>query len=109
VAAGGAGINGSTITLEFAAGGCAAVTFVRSLDGKQVGTYTVDCSSPAVVACIERNETLTTSVAAGAYVMHAVGKLGAIDCWQGDATLVVTPGKPLTQTLNLTHQNLPGC
>ena len=109
VTAGGAGITGTTITLEIVAGGCAPVTFVRSLGGTQVGTYTVDCSSPAVATCIERNETLTTNVAAGTYSMHAVGKVGPVDCWQGDATLVVAPGKPLTQTLNLVHQNIPGC
>jgi hypothetical protein len=108
-AMGGAGINGTTITLQRAAGGCVPVTFVRSLAGKQVGMYTVNCSSPAVAACIERNETLTTSVTAGTYVVHATGRVGAIDCWQGDATLVVTPGKPLTQTLNLAHQSVPGC
>jgi hypothetical protein len=62
-----------------------------------------------VAACIERNETLTTSVAAGTYVAHATGRIGAIDCWQGDATLAVAPGKPLIQTLNLAHQSSPGC
>jgi hypothetical protein len=105
----GAGITGTTITLERGGGGCAAVTFVRSRAGRDVGRYTVDCSSPAVAACIERDETLTADVAAGTYLLHATGKIGAIDCWQRDAMVVVSPGKPLTQMLSLAHQSIPGC
>lgn len=106
----GAGITGTTITLVRAAGGCAPVTFVRSLGTTQQGTYTVNCSSPAVAVCVENNETLSTSLAAGTYTIHVRGKIGAIDCWQSDESLVVPPpGKPLIRTLDLVHQNLPGC
>jgi len=108
--AGGAGITATTLTLEANAGGCAAVTFVRARGTTQVGTYTVDCSSPQIARCIEKDETLTTSLAAGTYLVHARGKIGAIDCWQRDDTLVVPPpGKPLIHTLGLTHVNVPGC
>jgi len=106
----GAGITGTTITLERADGGCAAVTFVRSVGSTQRGTYTVNCSSPSVAACIEKNETLTTSLASGTYRIHVRGKLGTIDCWQRDDALEVPPpGKPLVRTLGLAHQNIPGC
>lgn len=110
VTAGGAGITGTTVTLERAEGGCAPVTFVRSLGGKQVGTYTVNCSSPAVVACIEKTETLTTDLEAGKYIIRVRGKIGAIDCWKRDDTLEVPPpGKPLVHAVGLVRQNLPGC
>jgi hypothetical protein len=108
----GAGITGTTITLVQVSGngGCAAVTFVRSLGSTQRGTYTVNCSSPPVATCIEKAETLTTSLAPGTYTIHARGKIGAIDCWQRDDTLEVPPpGKPLIHTLGLMHLNMPGC
>jgi hypothetical protein len=108
--AGGAGITATTLTLEAQAGGCAAVTFVRARGTTQLGTYTVNCSSPQIARCIEKDETLTTSLASGTYLVHARGKIGAIDCWQRDDTLVVPPlGKPLIHTLGLTHVNVPGC
>jgi hypothetical protein len=106
----GAGITGTTITLVKVGDGCAAVTFIRSLGTTQRGTYTVNCSSPSVATCVENNETLTTSLAAGAYTIHVRGKIGAVECWQRDDTLEVPPpGKSLTRTLDLTHQTLPGC
>jgi hypothetical protein len=106
---GGAGITGSAVTLMMTDGRCATVTFERRQNGKQVGTYTVDCGSPAVIACIERNETLTTRLAPRNYVVHVFGKIGALDCWRSDATLGVEPGKTLTQRLDLSRLNNPGC
>jgi hypothetical protein len=106
----GAGITATTITLQIVGDGCAPVTFVRSLGGTQRGTYTVNCTSPLVTTCIEKNETLTTSLAAGAYLIRVRGKIGAVDCWTRDDTLEVPPpGKPLTRMLGLVHQNVPGC
>ena len=106
VAMNGAGITGSTITLETAAGGCAAVTFNRSSGG----SYTVNCSSPAVASCIETDETLTSSLEPGSYTIRVRGKLGSLDCWKTDEALEVPPpGKPLTHTVNLAHQDVPGC
>jgi hypothetical protein len=106
VALNGAGITGSTITLERGAGGCAPVTFNRSSGG----SYTVNCSSPAVTSCIETDETLTTNVDPGPYTIRVRGKLGSLDCWKTDeAVEVPPPGKPLTHTVNLAHQDVPGC
>jgi hypothetical protein len=108
----GAGITGITITLEQAGGGCAPVTFVRARGSTMLGTYTVNCSSPQVSACIETDETLTvTSLASGPYVIHVRGKIGAVDCWRNDNSLIVPPqGKRLTETLNLAFQSgTPGC
>lgn len=106
----GAGITGTTITLVTARGSCAPVTFVRWRGTTQLGTYTVNCSSPSVAACIENNETLTASVMSGTYTIHVRGKIGVTDCWQDDAALEVPlPGKPLTRTMNLALRNIPGC
>jgi len=107
---GGAGITGNTLTRIHAGGSCAPVTFVRSRGGAQVGTYTVDCGSPLLAACIERDETLTTSVESGAYAVHVRGQLAGTVCWKDDESIVVPPpGGTLTRTLNLTRQNDRGC
>jgi hypothetical protein len=109
---GGAGITAMTLTLEAGAGkgGCEAVTFVRARGTTQLGTYKVDCSSPQVATCIEKNETLTTSLPPGNYLVHVRGKIGATDCWQRDDILAVPPpGTPLVRTLGLMHVNGPGC
>lgn len=109
---GGAGITAMTITLIAAAGqgGCAPVTFVHARGTTQLGTYKVNCSSPQIAPCIEKGETLTTSLAPGNYLVHARGKIGATDCWQRDDILVVPPpGTPLIRTLGLMHVSGPGC
>lgn len=110
--AGGAGITGNTITLERAdgPGGCAAVTFTRVRAGEPHGTYTVDCSNPAVGACIEKNETLTTTLEPSTYRIRARGKLAALDCWARDDTLnVPIAGGTVTRTLGLVHVIGNGC
>lgn len=110
VEAGGAGITGTSVTLERTGSGCAAVTFIRMLGSTPRGTYTVNCSSPLIAACVENTETLTTSVEPGTYLLHVRGKLGTLDCWQRDDTLVIPPpGKPLTHTVGLMRQSIPGC
>jgi hypothetical protein len=110
MASNGAGITGTTITLQRVGGGCEPVTFIRSLGSTQRGTYKVNCSSPTVTTCIENTETLTTSLPSGSFMIRIRGKIGAVDCWQRDDTLEVPPpGKPLTRTLDLARQNIPGC
>jgi hypothetical protein len=90
--------------------GCAAVTFARAIGTTQRGTYTVDCSSPAVASCIEKSETLTTSIAPGIYLMHVRGKRAANDCWQRDDTFsVAASNTPTTHAVGLLHINGPGC
>jgi hypothetical protein len=112
---GGAGITGTTITLEGAdpdptRQGCAAVTFNRALGTTQRGMYTVDCSSPAVAACIEKTETLTTSIAPGIYRIHVRGKRATNECWQRDDTFTVAASNtPTRHAVGLLHINGPGC
>lgn len=102
----GAGINGITITLVQANGGCAPVTFAHTKGIVTLKPYTVSCSSPPVTACIENDETLTApSLASGSYTIHIRGKIGAIECWNSDATLQVPArGMTLAQKINLEFQ-----
>jgi hypothetical protein len=107
---GGAGITGSVITLEQAAGGCAPVTFVRSRGNTALGTYTVVCSSPQVVSCIERDETLIVDgIESGAYAIHVGGLIGPIQCWVGDDALSVPTGASLVKAIELAPQQGAGC
>jgi hypothetical protein len=88
------------------------VTFERRRGGTLVGSYVVSCSSPAVAACIETDETLTVpSMASGPYTIHVRGKIGAVECWNNDDALQVPPqGKLMIQTLNLAFQTgATGC
>jgi hypothetical protein len=108
---GGAGITGMTITLVHTGGGCAPVTFLRSRGTTNLGSYTVNCSSPQIAPCIETDETLSVpTLPSGAYTIHVRGKLGAVDCWANDDALQVPPqGKALMPTLNLAFLDAPGC
>jgi len=107
---GGAGITGSLITLERAAGGCAPVTFVRSRGTTILGTYTVVCSSPQVVSCIERDETLTVDgIELGSYTIHVGGLIGPSQCWAGDDSLSVPAGTSLLKAILLVPQQGRGC
>jgi hypothetical protein len=102
----GAGINGITITLVQAGGGCAPVTFTRTRGGITLRPYTVSCSSPPIAPCIESDETLTVpSLTSGLYMIHIRGKIGAIECWKSDSTLQVPArGMTLRQVINLSLQ-----
>jgi len=106
----GAGVTGMTITLVHTGGGCAPETFQRS-GGATTIPYVVNCSSPAIATCIENTETLTVPIlSSGPYTIHVRGKIGAVDCWQGDAPLQVPPqGKSLNETLTLTKIAASGC
>jgi hypothetical protein len=110
---GGAEITGTTITLErFDPGreGCAAVTFSRAQGTTQEGTYKVSCTTPSVTTCIENNETLTTSVPPGTYLIHVRGKRATLDCWRGDDRLIVpASSRPTLHTVALMHVAQPSC
>ena len=107
---GGAGITGSVITLEHATGGCAPVTFVRARGNTTLGRYTVVCSSPQVVSCIERDETLTVDgIESGSYAIHVGGLIGPIRCWVGDDALSVPAGASLVKAIELAPQQATGC
>lgn len=102
--AGGAGITGNTIGLEFVGGGCAAVTFTRRRGAEERGTYMVNCGLPQIAPCIETDETLTASVDPGGYIVRARGKIGALDCWVRDDSIdVPSAGRTVFRTLGLLH------
>lgn len=107
---GGAGITGSTITITRADGGCAPAMLVRSRGGVPIGTYQVNCSSPAVAGCIERDETMTTTgLAPGGFDVRVGGRIGAVDCWIGESHLDVPATGQLQTRIVLRRQNVPGC
>ena len=110
---GGPGITGMTVTLERVdpgREGCAAVTFSRAQGATERGNYTVDCSSPSVTTCIENDETLTTSVPPGTYVIHVRGRRSTLDCWQGDDKFTVpVSSRPTLHTVALMHLDRPLC
>jgi hypothetical protein len=110
LSAGGAGITATTITVARVAGGCAPVTLVRSRGGAQIGTYHVNCSSPEVASCVERDETLTTTeFEPKAYVVRVRGLVGAVDCWAAESQLGVPVSGQLQTRIVLRRQNTPGC
>jgi len=108
---GGAGITGDLITIERASGGCAPVTLIRSRKNTTVGSYTVNCSSPAIASCIERDETLTVDgVESGPYVVNVAGLIGPIRCWAGDDIVSVpAAGVSLVKAVQLAPQPATGC
>jgi hypothetical protein len=107
--AGGAGITGDTIFLARSDGGCAPVTFIRQRGAEQRGTYQVNCSSPQIAPCIEKDETLTTTLDRGSYTIRARGRIGAADCWVRDDTLEIPIGGTVTRTLGLLRAPGAGC
>jgi hypothetical protein len=111
IANGGAGITGTTITLNHTSGGaCEPVTFAISAGATQpAGNYTVNCAAPVVAPCIEADQTLTVNgVPSDQYLIHVRGRIGAVDCWTANPGLTVPPiMKVLMQTLTLTK--LAGC
>jgi hypothetical protein len=111
-AAMGAGITNTTITLAHTDNTCEPVTFQVAAGATQpASTYTVDCANPTLAACIENDQKLTVSpVPSGNYRIQIRGKVGALDCWNNDDTLVVPPlSKILKTTLNLAKQMTVGC
>src|SRR5262249_47814473 len=76
-----AGITGNTIARVRVGGGCAPVTFIRRRGVEERGTYRVNCSSPEIASCIEKDETLTTTIERGEYNISVRGQVGASTCW----------------------------
>jgi hypothetical protein len=113
VAAMGAGITNTTITLQDSTGACAPVTFQISAGAtKPAGTYTVDCAAPVLGPCIEHDQHLTaTGLRSGNYTVHVRGKIGAADCYLNNDSFAVPPlGHSLMSTLNLGFATgTPGC
>jgi hypothetical protein len=107
--AGGAGITGNTIFLARSDGGCAPAIFTRQRGAEQRGTYQVNCSSPQIAPCIEKDETLTTTLDRGTYTIRVRGKIGVLECWEREDTLDIPVGGTVTRTLGLRRTNAPVC
>ena len=107
--AGGAGITGNTIAVLRPDGGCVPVTFTRQRGNEQRGNYVVNCSSPAIAACIEKDETLTAQLDPLSYVVTARGKVGAIDCFVISDRIDVPASAIVERTLGLVRTNSSGC
>lgn len=112
--AGGAGIDGVTITLDRNSDlACAPITLTISQGATQPGgAYTIDCTTPVVRGCIEADQTLTaTGIASDAYTIHVRGKVGTKDCYINNDSIQVPPlQKTLQRQLNLSQQTtVMGC
>ncbi|MBA3453493.1 MAG: hypothetical protein H0T42_10410 [Deltaproteobacteria bacterium] len=113
VAQQGAGIATNTITLTRASDGmCAPLTFSVSAGtmGGTAGTYVVDCATPAITPCIERDQELTvTGVASGTYAINVSATRAGMECFTTVDQLPVPPlGRELVRTLNLASVS-PAC
>lgn len=109
-APGGAGIETMTIALtRNSDGACEPITLAISGGG----TYTVNCTSPVEVACIESDQVLTASdISSDGYTIRVRGNTSTADnCWINNDTIQVPPlGLTLTRTLNLAFDTAaPGC
>jgi hypothetical protein len=107
--AAGAGITSNTIVLTRAGGGCVPATFTRRRGTEERGTYRVNCSSPQIAPCLEKDETLTTSLDRGDYQIKVRGMIAALDCWVRDDTLRIPVGGNVSRTLGLQRANAAGC
>ncbi len=107
---GGAGTTGHTITLVSAGGGCDPVTFTRLRGTTRVGEYTVNCSSPQVAACIERDETLVgDALRAGPHIITIVAQVGAARCSSEIDVLSIPAGATLVKPIQLPPNSGAGC
>lgn len=106
---GGAGITGNTIFLARGDGGCAPVIFTRHRGAESRGTYQVNCSSPQLAPCIEKDETLTAILDRGNYTIVVRGRVGALDCWARSDTLAIPIGGSLSRTLGLQRVDNGAC
>lgn len=113
VAQQGAGIATNSITLTRVSDGvCAPLTFNVSAGtmGGTAGTYVVDCASPAVTPCIERDQELTVAgVPSGTYAINVRANRMGMECFTSVDQLPVPPlGRELVRTLNLASVS-PAC
>ena len=109
----GAGITTNRITLTKVSDGlCAPLTFTISAGtmGGTAGTYVVNCTTPVVAPCIERDQELTvTGVASGTYSISVRADRTGTACFTNVDQLPVPPlGRELSRTLNLASVT-PAC
>jgi hypothetical protein len=111
--AGGAGIDGVTITLTRNSDvACAPLALTIAQGATQPGgSYMIDCTTPVVAPCIEADQTITASgIASDAYTIHIKGRIGSKDCYINNDGVQVPPlQKTLTRQLNLAAQAIAGC
>jgi hypothetical protein len=110
----GAGITTNTITLTKVSDGmCAPLTFDVSAGtmGGTAGTYVVDCATPTIAPCFERDQELTVSgVVSGTYAISVKGNRAVTECYTNVDQLPVPPlGRELVRTLNLALSTAPAC
>ena len=109
----GAGIDQVSITLNHNSDGtCEPITLTIADGATQLGgTYTINCTTPVLRACIEADQTITaTSVASDAYTIRIRGFNQGKQCYLNMDTIQVPPlNKVLIRTLNLGLQPVMGC
>lgn len=109
-------ITQETITLtRNSDGSCAPITLAIGASTltptAASGSYTIDCTTPVVTTCIERDSTLAaTGVKSDSYTIHVAGKQGVAGasgvCWTNSDSIVIPPlGGTLTRQLNLGFAN----
>ena len=114
-AMGGAGITNMTVTLEKTSDlSCAPVQFAVSAGASgTAATYTVNCTTPATLPCLNADQALTVAgVASGGYRIHVRGRTAVPgDCYINDDTIPVPAlGMTTTRALNLAiATGAPGC
>jgi len=106
------GITTNSITLtRLSDGMCAALTFDVSAGASgTAGTYVVNCTTPTVAPCFERDQELTvTGIVSGAYAVNVRAQKTGIECYTNVDQLPVPPlGRELVRTLNLASVT-PAC
>lgn len=112
--AGGAGIDGVTITMVHNSdANCAPITLTIAPGATQPGgSYTIDCNTPMTFGCIEADQTISASgVPSDGYTVHVTGKIGTKNCYINNDTIQVPPlDKTLVRTLNLAlNTQVSGC
>lgn len=111
--AGGAGIDGVTITLNHNSDTtCAPITLTIATTARPGGTYTIDCNTPVTFGCIEADQTISASgVPSDGYTIHVTGKIGTKSCYINNDTIQVPPlDITLMRTLNLAlNAQVGGC
>jgi len=109
----GAKIDQFTISLIHGnQGACEPVSFTITAGATQpAGTYTIDCTTPAVTGCIENDQQLmATSVPSDSYTFDIRGKTAGVDCWKNtDSVKIPANGATKTTSLNLAPTGNPGC
>ena len=107
---GGAGTTANTISLVTAGGGCAAATFTRLRGTIKIGEYQVNCSSPQIAPCIERDETLVTEgLRSGPYVLTVNAFVGPTRCITEVDVLSVPNGAAIIKPIQLPPNGGTGC